>query len=113
MSLPARRGGAEQEVAMLDGMQSAIQGIRGAVGRQAEAARHIAEAGALGVKGNTHEDLITRPVTQAEEDREAHNEVDLAHAAVDQITAKHEVRANAASLRAQRDTESHLLDLFV
>ncbi|MGD2064284.1 MAG: hypothetical protein PVF51_11975 [Nitrospirota bacterium] len=98
---------------MLDGIQSAIQGIRGAVGRQADAARHIAEVGAMGIKGsNTNEDPTTRPVTPAEEDREAHNDADLARGAVEQIAARHEVQANVASLRAQRDAEDHLLDLF-
>jgi hypothetical protein len=113
MSLVAFRGGSEQEVTMLDGIQPALQGIRGAVGRQVDAARHIAEVGVVGIKGgNSNEDPTTRPVTQAEEGQEAQNEVDLTRAAVEQITAKHEVQANVASVRAQRDAERHLLDLF-
>ena len=98
---------------MLDGIQPALQGIRGAVGRQVDAARHIAEVGAVGIKGgNTNEDPTTHPVTQAEEDREAQNEVDLTRATVEQITAKHQVQASVASVRAQRDAEARLLDLF-
>jgi hypothetical protein len=113
MSLAVCRGGSEQEVTMLDGIQPALQGIRGAVGRQVDAARHIAEVGAVGIRGgDTNEDPTIRPVTQVEEDREPQNEVDLTRATVEQISAKHELQANVASVRAQRDAEAHLLDLF-
>jgi hypothetical protein len=98
---------------MLDGIQSAIQGIRGAVGRQVEAARQIAGVGAIGIKGgNTNEDPTTRPVTQTEEDREARNEADLTRATAEQIAARHDLQANVASARVQQEAEGHLLDLF-
>jgi len=98
---------------MLDGFQSAIQGVRGAVARQTEAARHISQVGAVGIgESQADEDSNTPPVTPAEEDHEVRNEVDAERALVEQIAARRELEANAAALKAQKKAEDHLLDLF-
>jgi flagellar basal body rod protein FlgC len=98
---------------MLDGFQSAIQGIRGAVARQTDAARHISQVGAVGVgESQTDDDSATRPVTPVEEGHEVRNEVDLEREVVEQIEARHELEANAAALQAQKKAQDHLLDLF-
>jgi len=98
---------------MLDGIQSAIQGVRGAVARQADAARHISQLGAVGVgESQADDDSNTPPVTPAEEDHEVRNEADLERAVVEQVAARHELEANAATLKAQKKAQDHLLDLF-
>jgi len=98
---------------MLDGIQSAIQGVRGAVTRQAEAARHISQVGAVGIgESQADDDSNTPPVTPVEEDHEVRNDLDEERAVVEQIAARRELEANAAVLKAQKKAQDHLLDLF-
>jgi len=98
---------------MLDGFQSAIQGVRGAVARQAEAARHISQVGAAGIgESQADDESDAPPVTPVEEDHEVRNEVDVERGVVEQIEARRDLEANAAALKARKKAEDHLLDLF-
>jgi len=98
---------------MLDGIQSALHGARGAVARQSEAARHIALVGAVGIgAGQGDDDSTTPPVTPVEEDHEVRNEVDVEREVMEQIAARRDLEANAAALKAQKNAQDHLLDLF-
>ena len=98
---------------MLDGFQPAIQGIRGAVARQSDAARHIAQVGAVGIgESDGNDDLATPAVTPVEKGHEVRNEVDLERAVVEEIATEREVEADVAALKAQRKAQNHLLDLF-
>jgi len=98
---------------MLDGIQSSIQGVRGAVARQAEAARHIAQVGAAGIgESQADDDSSTPPVAPVDEDHGVRNDVDLERDVLEQMAARRDLEANAAALKAQKKAQDHLLDLF-
>jgi flagellar basal body rod protein FlgC len=51
-------------------------------------------------------------VTPVEEDHEVRNEVDVEREVMEQIAARRDLEANAAALKAQKNAQDHLLDLF-